>query len=204
MRINVAGIWKAAVPFIKVAGAWTRVKKVHVKVADVWRECLNSVVSFTDVADILTDVTNWVNDPTRGWYKNTYSWDATSASKLDAGFLSNIRKVSAIFTGYNNIPAGCIGQSIIRLNLSDGTYALVGISDGNTTASSGQAVYTGKPSLNQYYITTNDLVAVKLEYVIPDGVTVTALFLGSNGYNNGATYYPFQNRGMRDFEFTLG
>ncbi|MCY1340003.1 hypothetical protein D9M68_18650 [compost metagenome] len=204
MRINVAGVWKAAATFVKVAGAWVRVKKVHIRVAGVWRECLNSVVSFTDIVDILNDVTNWVNDPTRGWYKNTYSWNATNTSKLDAGFIASIRKVSAVFTGYNDTPAGCLGESIIRLDLSDGTFALIGISDGHTVAAQGQAVHYGRPSLGQQYTTTANIITTKLEYVIPDGITVTAVYLGSNGYNNGGTYYPFQTRGMRDFEFTLG
>ncbi|MNP89145.1 hypothetical protein D3C85_15480 [compost metagenome] len=202
MSIKVSSLWRKVLIKVKVAGVWRTVTGAYTKVGGVWKQTLNmSVVTYPTLTDVLSDVTDWVNDATRGWYKDTYSWNAQSPVNLSTEFLSKIRQISAVFTSYHDTPAGCLGESYIRLSLSNSAVITIGTSDSHSVASSGQMVYRG--DAGGTLITTDNQIDVKMTYTLPAGVTIVDMQFASNGYNNGATYYPFTTRGMKDLTLVV-
>lgn len=148
--------------------------------------------------------TGWVEDTTRGWYNNNYPWDTSHlVSGIPAEVLNNAESFTGNFTSYNDNPSGGMGQNFFGFNTSLGNFAahpsairVIGTSDGNTNASSGQAVF---PANNTYNVTTADIVNQDMTYTFAAGETISQVYFHSNYYQT----YPRGLRGVKNPRFKL-
>jgi len=204
MLIKVGG-WKQGLLRFKRAGSWSIPDKVLTKDNGVWRMVAGfEVVTLNQISDILQNTSSWVYDATRGWYRNTYDWNTSHNSKFTPEFLSKLRKVSVLVTGYYDNPAGSMSNNMLVIRLSNNTNVVLGTSDSWDYGPSGQVIYKGDAGTEN--MATRNVVGERFTYTVPAGLTVTGITLQSAGWYESSIgkYYPFSLRGLKDFEFTLG
>lgn len=133
-----------------------------------------------------------------GWFKNTYTWNSTVQFHPDkAGLLlEDIRRISADFTSYYNTPSGGMGQSMLRV-ITNKRDLLMGTSDGSTAPGPGQSV--NDP--DGVSANLGDVVNRRIGMTLLPGEVITSIYVLSNGYTDGITYYPFGKRGIDNLEF---
>lgn len=205
MKIKVDSAWRDG--FIKTKLAelgWITPDRTLLKQNGIW-EVINGieVVNFTEITDVVNTTYNWIFDTTRGWYLNVYDWDLKHRSRLGLDFLSKVRKVSITFTGYYDNPAEAMSVNLVGIILSDGTSVTLGTSDSWDYAPTGQDIYKGDGG--DEYKSVRNVVGERYTFTVPEGVTITDLFIRSSGYYYPTTgrYYAISLRGLKDFEFTL-
>lgn len=205
MKVKIGDVWRDGFIKAKLASlGWITPDRTLLKQNGIW-EVINGieVVNFTEITDVVNTTYNWTFDATRGWYLNVYDWELKHRSRLSPAFLSKVRKVSITFTGYYNNPADSMGVSGMGIILSNGASVTLGTSDSWDYAPTGQDIYKGDAG-NEFKAVRN-VIGERYTFTVPEGVTITDLFIRSSGYYYPVTgrYYPPSVRGMKDFEFTL-
>lgn len=205
MKVKLENVWKEGSIKTKLANlGWIVPDKTFVKHNGDWSLVHGiEVVKLNQISDILTNTSSWIYDTNRGWYRNTYDWGTPHNSKFTADFLSKLRKVSAVFTGYYDNPAGSMANNSLAIHLSNGTIVSLAVSDSWDYRPSGQTIYKGDAGVET--MVTRDVINERYTYTVPEGLTVTKIVLQSAGWyeSSNGQYYPFSLRGMKDFEFTL-
>lgn len=200
MYINKDGAWVQGQPLVKVANQWKLPTNLYVKQAGVWLTGLDGTLVWHDPRDLLVNKTSWQYSPERGCFKDTYTWGAQSLLGVSPDVLKRIKRVSGVFTGYYNLPAGCIGESMIFIRLSNGTGVSLGTGDAWDLAASGQQIFT---TGNMGTVIYSNVVNQEYFYDIPAGLEVTELYLISNGFYGNGIYYPISRRGIADLKLSL-
>lgn len=205
MKVKAGNVWREGLIKAKLEGlGWITPERTLIKHDGVWSILTGvEVVKLNQIADILVNTSGWVYDANRGWYRNVYDWGTTHNSKFTTEFLSKLRKVSAVFTGYYDNPAGSMANNALIIHLSNGSSVSLAISDAWDYGPSGQTIYKGDAGIET--MVTRNVINERYTYTVPEGLTVTKIVLQSAGWyeSSNGRYYPFSLRGMKDFEFTL-
>lgn len=198
MKARTGGNWRFVKPSVNVANTWKSVASAYVNVQGVWRPEAREVMATDQLSDIINDTSGWTYSSTVGWYKNDYKWDSTTPSKFSAETLARIRKVSAKFVGYYDVPAGSLGLSLINIVTNLGTVSL-GTRDSHDDPAVGQYIQGG--DVADYRAAEN--INRVLTYTLKANETVSAITIVSAGFNDANKSYPFSTRGITNFTFEL-
>lgn len=160
-------------------------------------------VRLSDPTTLFADPTTWVEDGSRGLYRDVYNLPAMEV--LPNGFVvSNVRRVSAKFTSYHDDPTGGVGMSYVYVVLDDDTTVMIGIRDGWTDGSRGQTIHRPLDQGGDIENTTDPVVKFPIHYDVPFNRTVVRILIESRGYRDDTinVEYPFTLRGISDLVVT--
>lgn len=146
----------------------------------------------------LINTTGWSRTDEEGWFKNDRNWGQRIDIVIPDIDIRRIRKIQVTVTGYYNIPANCLGWSILGCQIGS-SFIEMGTNDAWDLPSTGQDIARGDlPRLSKV---TRDAVGEIFQITVPDGSTLSKLYIGSAGYSSGAINYAISKRGLKDFKF---
>lgn len=207
MKINIGGRWYQNALRTKRQGGWIAPKDAFVKTQGVWTPFRHTdVIRTNNIRELIADTNGWINDPERGWfypiYHSVQDVYPPFVSTLNPTILSLVRKVSATFTSYYDIPAGGLNLNYLQIHLDDGSVWMLGTNDRWAHGPSGQNIYKGDAGNEERR--TRNVINERYTYTIPAGRKVTNIeFVSYPPYTSGIRY-PMTHCGMKDFEFILG
>lgn len=201
MKIKQGDHWFSGKLKLRNVDDWIDFNSLFIKDRGAWKIINGTQVIQVPMSDMVSNPSYWQFDPTVGWYVNTYHWGTFYPTVVPTTVLERIRKVSAVFTGYYDYPAGCLGENGIYLVLSDGSTVSIGTYDGHTSGDIGQTINAGDAGVVNS--TMRNVIQERFTVTIPTHLKVVGLYLRSSGYNGNGNNYSFSLRGMKDFEFTL-
>lgn len=151
-------------------------------------------IQYDDIPSIV-GTTGWVNDPTNGWYNNTTPWDTKhTLTQLPAIALTALKRISAVFTGYYNTPAGSMSQNYLATveNAAPNTAAIFGVTDPWDAAVSGMQYYDEgvATTLVQNVIG----MTLKKTFAVPTALKQIDI------YSNYFTTFPKSSRGFKNLK----
>ena len=201
MRAYTASVWRYTSPSVKVDNAWKELASAFVRVDGVWKRSWargeDNIVT-TNIGDLIGDASAWTFTPDVGWYKDDREWHVPIYSSLPPETLARVRKVSATFNAWSNVPVGCIGENMMTLVTNLGAIAM-GATDAWDAPASGMTVY---PANNTGYNVVGEYHG-KISYTLQDGEVLRRIIFRSSGFSDNGVAYPISKRGMTDFNLEL-
>lgn len=154
----------------------------------------------TNNLSVLMNTAGWNYNAQEGWFKNDFNWSTRYPLVLPNIDVSRIRKLEVTITGYYDIPAKCIGASMVELaHTGSGTVLAIGTGDAWDDPNIGQDILRGDLPVQSKAI--RNAINETYQITVPKGQKATSLTIRSAGYSGGGVNYAHSRRGIKNFKF---